>query len=276
MPFFTIATRSPSDRKISVFTGSRNVVASVGSLRCTSANDPGRISPPGLSRSISTSRVREAASIDCAVRASTPVNVRPGSSWSSIVAGTLRARRARIDLRHVDEDAQPVHRGDVEELLGGAARSDQRADVGVARGDHAGERRVDGLEALQLLEPLDVGVRGQHRGLLRFVAAVGVVEVLPRHRVGLDQILVALGGRPRQALVRLRGRQVGARLEQLLIDLGRVDLGEHLPGLHLRSDVGVARLQVAGGPREDRGVGEGLDVAGQRDFLRRGRRATAW
>ena len=73
---------------MSVFTGRRNVVASVGSLRWTCANDPGRISPPLLSSSISTSSVRDPMSIDCAVRASVPVKARPGRSWMPIVACT--------------------------------------------------------------------------------------------------------------------------------------------------------------------------------------------
>ena len=82
--------------------------------------------------------------------------------------------------------------------------------------------------------------------LLGLVGAVRVVDVLPRHRVALDQILIAIGRRLRQSRVGLRGGEIRARLQQLLIDLGRVDLGQHLARLHARSDVGVALLQVAG------------------------------
>ncbi len=63
---------------------------------------------------------------------------------------------------------------------GVGAGVDQRADIGVARRDHAIEGRVDLLVGLQIFEALDVGGGGIDDGLLRVHVADDVVGILPR------------------------------------------------------------------------------------------------
>src|SRR6185437_15909646 len=72
--------------------------------------------------------------------------------------GHARDGGPRVDLRHVHVDAQHLVGGEVKKL---AARAgvDQRADVDVARGDDAVEGGEHVLEAGQLAEPPDVGLR---------------------------------------------------------------------------------------------------------------------
>jgi hypothetical protein len=50
----------------------------------------------------------------------------------------------------------------------------------------------------------------------------------------------------------LRRVEVGARLLQLLIEVGRLDLGEYLAGLHARADVVFPALQVTADARINR------------------------
>ena len=99
-------------------------------------------------------------------------------------------------------------RGDVEELFGVAAGIDQGADVDVPRGDDAVERRLDPPERVQLLEPLDVRARRFHRRLLGLQVAVGVVEILPRHRIASNQVAISLGRGVRQPCIRLGGGEI--------------------------------------------------------------------
>ena len=46
------------------------------------------------------------------------------------------------------------------------------------------------------------------------------------------------------ALASLAG-EIGARLQQLLVEVRRLDLGDHLAGLDLGADVGAPALQIA-------------------------------
>ena len=61
---------------------------------------------------------------------------------------------------------------------GGIARLDEGADVGIARGDHAVERREDFLEALQLLQPADIGFTGIDQRALGREIARGLIALL--------------------------------------------------------------------------------------------------
>src|SRR6202023_797697 len=88
-----------------------------------------------------------------------------------------------------------------------------------------------------------------------------VVCVLPRDRVGLQQVLVAPGRALPIAGVRLGGGEVCPRLQQLLIDLGRADDGEKLALPHVRTDVEVPVAEIAIGARVDGRVFAGKDIA---------------
>src|SRR5581483_6090277 len=187
--------------------------------------------------------------------------------------GDLLARlhQMGVGLRHVHVHAQGIGlRQDEERAAGAAARVDQIADVDVAPGDDAGERRHYALEALELAQPLDVGVRGGEVRLGLRVAAFLLIELLLRHRVALAQRLPALvrAAREREARGGLLAR--GDRLRELLVDLRRLDLGEELALLHAAADVLVPLLQVAAGARRDRRLDVALQRARQHHGLRLG------
>jgi len=77
----------------------------------------------------------------------------------------------------------------------------------------------------------------------------------------------ALGGGGRQLLGGLGGGQVGAGLDDLLVQFRRVDLGQQLAGLHMAADVDVPLLEIAGDAGVDGGGVEGLDGRRQRQPL---------
>jgi hypothetical protein len=138
-------------------------------------------------------------------------------------------------LRHVDEDPQHVDLREAEKLArpGGGAGGDECAGIHVAGRDHAVERRVHLLEALQLEQAVDVRVVGVHRrtrGVDRLLrgghAGRPLVDLLLRYRAraGGD---VALERRPREPEIRLELHDVRLvlrhrrdRLHELLVDLG--------------------------------------------------------
>ncbi len=123
---------------------------------------------------------------------------------------------------------------------------------------------------VQLLEAFDVRTSGLDRRLARLEIPVGVVQILSRHRLGLDQIPVPLRRCHRQPGVGVRRREIGLSLDDLLIELGRVDLGEELSRPHVGADVHESSFQISIRARVDRRVGERLHRAGQHDlFLRR-------
>ena len=175
------------------------------------------------------------------MRATSPLNVWPRSSDCVTIDLLPGLHELRVRLRHVDVDAQRVGLREHEQRAAGAAAGiDQVADVDVAPRDDAGERRDDALEALQLAQPLDVRVGGGEVGARLRVAAAPLVELLLRDRVLLAQRLPALDRalRERQARRRLLAR--GDGLRQLLVDLGRLDLGEQLAFLDAAADVLVS------------------------------------
>ena len=71
--------------------------------------------------------------------------------------------------------------------------------------------------------------------------------------------------RLRQSRAGLRAGEIGAGLQQLLVEVGRLDLGEQLPRLHRGADVDVPALQVAADAGKDRRAGIGLEPARQVD-----------
>ena len=126
--------------------------------------------------------------------------------------------RGHVGLRNVDVNAQLADVGYYEHRRPGAtARIDQRADVGVARGDHAVERHGDLLEAGQRLQPLDIGLAGIHRSLLVGEIGGALVDFLHRHEIRSEQRFPPRQRRFRQFRAGLLACEVGSRLQQLLI-----------------------------------------------------------
>ena len=155
----------------------------------------------------------------------------------------------------------------------GVPGRDQRADVGGAAGDHAVEWRGDPLERLQRLQSLQLGLGGLDQGGLGVEVAGLLVRLLTRDCVLGQQAGPARGGGLGELAVGHRGGQIGPGLGQLLVEFGRVDVGQHLARLHLGADVLVPGLEIAADPGVDLGVVEGLDVAGQHQrLIRAGRR----
>jgi len=96
-----------------------------------------------------------------------PAGRKGGSAERAAGAGPRSAAPGcrRHLLRHLHVDAHLVNVGDAEQLRSGAAAGaaagiDERADVGLARGHHAVERRGDVLEACQRLQAVDVALGG--------------------------------------------------------------------------------------------------------------------
>ena len=208
----TVATVTPSGRN-SALTGSSNAGAALATTRCACAYAPGSSAPSALSTSISTRSVRVTGSIAPAVRdARTP---------RILLRGQVDRRTGRdvgrAVLRHVDEHAQRAGLLQMEQLAGQAGtawratRGDERADVDVARGDHAVERCADRFVRHQLVQVRDVRLRGREHRTLRVHVGHLRVGVPLRHRLRRQHVLPALRGRFRIVVVRLRGGRVGAR-----------------------------------------------------------------
>ena len=127
-----------------------------------------------------------------------------------------------VALWHRHEDAHHIGLCNPEQLCARAAiaRVNQVTDIGQPLGDHAVEGRDHLLEALQLLQPRDIRHRGLGAGFHRRQVLGVLVHHLLRHRIGRAQILVAFGRDPGKRQVRLALFQRGARLGELLVDLG--------------------------------------------------------
>ena len=151
---------------------------------------------------------------------------------------------------------------------------DQGADVGVAGGHDAVERRSQALEIGKHFEPIDVGLGRLGKGLLDREVAGLFIDGLLGHRVGSTQRLPALCRHQSQRLARLGAGQRRLGLEELLVEVGRLDLGEQLTGLHWRADIDVPGLQEAAHPGIDRRAGIGFESTRQieRGFVVAGRR----
>ncbi len=84
------------------------------------------------------------------------------------------------------------------------------------------------------------------------------VDLLHRHEVRRDQRLAASQRDVGQFRAGLLVGEVGSRLQQLLVEIRRIDFGDHVAGLDPGADVGVPVFQIAADAREDRGAIIGL------------------
>ena len=139
------------------------------------------------------------------MRTTVAVYALPGCSLKLELRLEPRLGGRRIGLRHLHVDAQLVRIGQPEQFGARAlTRVDQRADVGIASGDDAVERRHDPLERFQIAQARYVGGGGIGGRFFRRRIARFFIRILLRDRFGLQQLLPAgVGG--------LRQRLVGAR-----------------------------------------------------------------
>ena len=98
-----------------------------------------------------------------------------------------------------------------------------------------------------------------------------LVDRLARHGVGAAELLPAPRRHRRQRLGGLGAGQRRLGLQELLVEVGRLDLGQQLAGLHVRADIDMPGLEVAADAGIDRRAGIGLEPARQvkRDGWRR-------
>ena len=173
----------------------------------------------------------------------------------------------QLVLRNAHEHAQRVALRELVEprRRAGAARRDEGPDLDVACRDGAGERGHHALQRLHAFQLPDLRLRCGVVGLARGERAVALVRFLGGHRVFLRECAIALGRRSRELEMRPRLRGRRAHLFEFAIEFGRVEFGEHLPGLHVIADVGSPALHVAGRARVDGGFLEGVDAGRQRD-----------
>ncbi len=92
-----------------------------------------------------------------------------------------------------------------------------------------------------------------------------LVDLLRRDEVGGDQRLAPVQGCFRQPGAGLLAGEVGAGLQELLVEVGRLDLGDHLACLDAGAHVDAPAFEIAGDAREDRGAVIGLEAARQVD-----------
>ena len=157
-----------------------------------------------------------------------------------------RRHRRRIDLRHADIEPDAVDVGDAEQrLLLAGTRADEIADIDGAGGDHAGEGRADRRILLQRQQPAEVGGRGLDGGGVRGGGTVLFVGFLARHRIGGQQIVPARRRAAGERSVGARADQIGARLRDLLVEIGGIDPAERRPGRDLRADVAIPGADIA-------------------------------
>ncbi len=126
-----------------------------------------------------------------------------------------RGSRLRILFRYIDIHAQPVSLRQVEHVglhASGASRVDESADIGITRGNNSVEGSVDFLEGLQGLELFHVGLIGVDDRFVCVVSTDGIVGVLLRYRVSLQQVQIAIPGDFGQPKVGLCGFEIAARL----------------------------------------------------------------
>ena len=229
----TVATCSPLRSKISALAGTLIATSGCGRSKLTLVKAPVISSPLALSTTSCIRVVPDATSTDCA---------EPSTVAAKCPAGIFGNRDLRLGadpdarhvvLRNVDVDAQLADvRDDEHRRAAAAAGIDQRADVGVARRDEAVERRGDALVLLEHSQALEIGFGRTHQPPACSEArrradrgpacdtAPELISCWPRSQRHF-----------RQPRVRLGAGEVGFGLHDLLVEIGRVDLGERLARL---------------------------------------------
>ena len=166
-------------------------------------------------------------------------------------------------LRHADINAQRIGLRQAEQFRP-AVGGDELADVRVAHGDGAVERRGDAVEIFQVLQPLHIGVRGFHIRLLQGVVRRFFGGFLFADAGGLEQFRPAVGGDFGQVQRGVGLVQFRLGLRELLVQFRRVNFREHLAVGDVVADVHEPVFQIAAGARVNRGLHERLNFGGQR------------
>jgi hypothetical protein len=143
--------------------------------------------------------------------------------------------------------------------------ADELADVGVARGDGAVERRGDAVEIFQFLQPVDIGLGGFDVRLFQFrsrpvFSAVSCSLTLAVLSKSVQRSAVILA----RSRLALRLVQFGLGLRELLVQFRRVNFREHLAVGDVIADVHQPVFQIAAGARVDRSLDERLHFRRQR------------
>jgi hypothetical protein len=150
-------------------------------------------------------------------------------------------------LRHCGHHEQLRAAGGAHaDAAAGGAHVDERADVGLARSHDAVEWRDQALEALLGDELVDQRLRRLDLGHIGVPGERARVDILLGDGVGVGKGLPALRGDLRELRIGLGDSQTRARLHELLIEVGGVDLGEHIARLHFAADVVLPAFQVPG------------------------------
>ena len=89
-----------------------------------------------------------------------------------------------------------------------------------------------------------------------------LVGRLMRHVAVRQQGLIALVRNVGERSVGLRVGEIGLRLKELLVEIGCVDLGEHVAGLDLGADVDLPARNIAADAREESRLCVGVQAPG--------------
>ena len=115
-------------------------------------------------------------------------------------------------------------------LTGTSSRIDQHSELHVSGGHDAIKGRGQCLERLHGLELPDVGFVGVDDRLLRLLVGGCLVRKLLGDDLFLQQDVVAVGGQLCNLMIGPYAGQSCLGLTQLLIEIGSIDGGQHLPG----------------------------------------------
>ncbi len=126
------------------------------------------------------------------------------------------------------------------------------------------------LEGFQFFKPAHVGFRGFYISDFGFQIPDGIIDLLLRDPVRLDQFLETCGRNLGEIRVGLRRIQVGARLGQLLVHFRGINVGKQIALPGAAADIVIPLFQIAVGARVDRRFDIRLHGAGENQvFLRR-------
>jgi hypothetical protein len=93
---------------------------------------------------------------------------------------------------------------------------------------------------------------GVDDGLVGRVAADGVVDILLRNCMALQQVLIAILGDLGEPEIGFGGAEVAQRLLELLVDFRSLDFGQELAFFDMRPYIEIPAPQITVRPRKNR------------------------
>lgn len=182
--------------------------------------------------------------------------------------GLLARHDARgLGLRHPDGDAQFPGLGEVEEGLG--ARRDKIAHIHAPLGDGPVEGGFHLREGFELFQAAEVRQRCSDSGGLDHQVRLLLGRVLVADAVRLEELGVSRRRHAGQLLGRLRLKELVSHRVELLVEVGGVNLRDHLARLHEVADVHEIPSEVAAGAGVDGCLHPGLHLRRQEEPARR-------